>query len=184
MKSPDGAIGVLQVMPDLLSDKLEKRGMTLEQFNQLDPKTRDTLLTDFGVQNLRDMHELFGDWGIAVWAHHGGQGNVYWALKEYFGEKYDADDLPPGGYPELQKLYKDKIKGAQNYGFNFFTLLENPKVQKNVIAHLKDETELYTLKTIAANTIINEQLPEIIRQVLERQTQAADQWRAKNGPVR
>jgi hypothetical protein len=166
MVSPAGARGVLQVMPDLLNDKLASRNITRDSFEALSAKDQDKLLIEFGVENLSDMYNLFGDWGIAVWAHHGGQGSVYWALKEYFGEKYDADNLPLGGYPELQRLYKSKIAEAQRHGFNYFTLLGNPRVQRNVITHLVDETGDYTDKAITANVIINEQMPNLVQKSL------------------
>jgi hypothetical protein len=168
MVSPAGARGVLQVMPDLLAQKLASRNLTLDYFNKLSSKDQDAMLIDFGVENIADMYKLFDDWGLAIWAHHGGQGNVYQALKVYFNEKYDANNLPPGGYVELRDMYKKLIGNVKKHGFNFYVVLQNPRVKKEVLEDLEDETDLYTIKTIAANIIINEYLTSFIENNLRR----------------
>src|SRR3990167_2426523 len=167
MVSPAGAMWEMQVMPDLLSTKLDQRGMTREEFDALSDREKGDLLREIGVENLSDMYKLFGDWGLAVWAYHGGQGNVYRALKIYFEAEFDADSLPSGGFLELKNYYRKKIEAAResDKGFNFFILLNDERV-KNEISDLEDETELYTLKVAAANQIINEQMPDLARQVL------------------
>lgn len=177
--SPAGAASAMQVMPELLSQKLGQRGITQEAFQKMGNDSQQKLMREIGVENLSDMYKLFGDWGLATWAYHGGQGNVYRALSVYFNNPYTANNLPQGGYKELESIYQKLVKDAQAKGFNFFTLLENEKVKKEVLPGLVDETELYALKAMVANLIINEQIKPVIEQIIQKQTLPPNNWSAQ-----
>ncbi len=174
--SPAGAASAMQVMPELLSQKLSQRGITQEVFQKMGNDSQQKLMREIGVENLSDMYNLFEDWGLATWAYHGGQGNVYRALSVYFNNPYTANNLPPGGYKELEGIYQKLVKDAKAKGFNFFTLLENEKVKKEVLPSLVDETELYALKAMSANLIINEQIKPVIEQIIQKQTLPPNNW--------
>ena len=150
MVSPSGAKGYMQLAPDKSPDNgpgdAEKAAIYLV-----------------------DMRDRFGgDLGIAVWGYHAGEGNVYHALQVYFndtrGTKFgDITEMSEAAAAKMASTYKQLIS---DYKVNLFTLFSNKEVQKQALANLEDETELYTWKVIAANMIINEQLPGIISKVL------------------
>lgn len=68
--SPAGAEGVAQIMPWLSSE----RG--------IDASDVDASLDTMG-QILRDEYDRFGDWSLAVWSWHVGDGEVYRAVQLY-----------------------------------------------------------------------------------------------------
>ena len=190
MKSPAGAESEMQVMPQLRNQKLEERGISIDEYNAMDRESQLKLLREFGVENLADMYNLFGDWGLSMWAYHGGQGNVYQALRVFFEDKTganygDMNNPYQGSEAATYDVYRNLMKygnpdGTPSAGqnkdinmYNFLDILNNQKVKDEILSQLVDEDELYALKGIEANNLINEQMPQIIRQILDIQVSKA-----------
>lgn len=82
--SPAGAEGVAQIMFWLSSE----RG--------IDPYDVDESLDAMG-QIIREEYDRFGDWSLAVWSWHVGDGEVYWAVQAF--ERATFTD------PKLRNVY-------------------------------------------------------------------------------
>jgi len=69
-KSPAGALGVFQLMPGTA------RGLRLTVNNKVDERRNPKKNVGAGMRYLALNYYRFGDWGLATWAYHAGEGNV------------------------------------------------------------------------------------------------------------
>ncbi|MBX4181710.1 lytic transglycosylase domain-containing protein, partial [Candidatus Parcubacteria bacterium] len=76
-KSPAGALGVFQLMPSTA------RSLGLTVNKNVDERKNPEKNIAAGMKYLRANFDRFGDWGLATWAYHAGEGNVAKALKIY-----------------------------------------------------------------------------------------------------
>ncbi|MDD5141543.1 MAG: transglycosylase SLT domain-containing protein [Verrucomicrobiales bacterium] len=88
-RSPSGAVGMFQLMPGTA----KYLGLSLfpfDQRKQLEPAARAA------AKNLRQLHEKFGDWRLAVAAYNSGSGTVSRLLQRYKTTSYEriATHLP------------------------------------------------------------------------------------------
>ncbi len=178
MTSSVGAADDMQVMPDVLAEGLTEINIKTEDFNKLGRDEQAKVRRFIGVRKIARDRDLFGDYGLAVWSYHAGPGNVYHALRLYFKDKTgkdygDLDEKLGKKDIDIYSEYRDLIK---NNNLNLFTLFQDAKVN-DFLNSLSDETNLYTWKAIAANEIINRDLPTIIEQVRTRQTKKANDAR-------
>lgn len=94
-KSSAGAMGIFQLMPSTA------RNLGLTVNSKVDQRKDPATNIDAGMRYLKSNYQLFGDWGLATWAYHAGEGNVAKAVKLYFQEKHsiklaglkDADQM-------------------------------------------------------------------------------------------
>ncbi len=80
-RSPAGALGMFQLMPATAKD-LDLNLWPFDQRKQLEPSARAA------AQYLRQLHEQFGDWRLAVAAYNCGPGTVQKALQRYKTKSY------------------------------------------------------------------------------------------------
>ncbi len=88
-RSPAGAVGMYQLMPVTAKDL----GLSLfpfDQRKQMEPAAHAA------AKNLRQLHDQFGDWRLAVAAYNSGPGTVSKLLKRYDTTSYEgiAQHLP------------------------------------------------------------------------------------------
>ncbi|MBX4206337.1 transglycosylase SLT domain-containing protein [Candidatus Parcubacteria bacterium] len=75
--SSAGALGVFQLMPGTA------RSLGLTVNKKVDERKDVEKNIDAGVSYLKMNYDRFGDWGLATWAYHAGEGNVMKALALY-----------------------------------------------------------------------------------------------------
>jgi membrane-bound lytic murein transglycosylase D len=80
-RSPAGAVGLFQLMPATAKD-LGLRLWPFDQRKQLDPSARAA------ARYLRQLHDKFGNWRLAVAAYNCGQGSVQRSLQQYKAKSY------------------------------------------------------------------------------------------------
>lgn len=141
-KSPAGALGVYQLMPGTARNL----GLTVNRKtdDRLDPEKS----IEAGITYLRSNYERFGDWGLATWAYHAGEGNVTKALQIY-ARANDNLELPGVGSPAATRAY------VETRGITVHMLLSDPAVQK-FTKKLHDDSSGYPYKVIATATLFRE----------------------------
>jgi membrane-bound lytic murein transglycosylase D len=88
-KSPAGAVGMYQLMP-VTAKNLGLSLFPFDQRKQIEPAAHAA------AKNLRQLHDQFGDWRLAVAAYNSGPGTVSKLLKRYDATSYEgiAQHLP------------------------------------------------------------------------------------------
>lgn len=145
LKSKAGARGVAQLMPDtawyygLRVDGPEvEKGRRVDE--RADPQKSIRAMCDY----LEDEYGRFsGNLGLTVWSYHAGAPNIH-----------GAQDKFTGSLPQKWQDLADKKRNQ----VNVHLLLSNPKVQRDILSKLKDETELYVYKAVAATQLFGETL--------------------------
>lgn len=141
------ARGITQLMPGTA----KFYGLVVNDKN--DERTDPTKSIPVMCNYLRDnLGRFAGNLGLTTWSYHAGETNVYSALREYFIDTGHPDPgkITTGDYNEalvIMENYRRLIRGSK---VNILDVLSNPRVKKNVLSTLEDETELYTYKTVAA----------------------------------
>ncbi len=88
-RSPSGAVGLFQLMPETA----KSLGLTLTPWDQrLQPEKNARAAARY----LKYLHEVFGDWRLAMAAYNGGEGLVSRLLEKHAARSYDEImiDLP------------------------------------------------------------------------------------------
>lgn len=141
-KSPAGALGVFQLMPGTA------RSLGLKVDKNVDERRDPVKNIDAGMRYLKSNYDRFGDWGLATWAYHAGEGNVSKALIIYAKANHGV---------ELKGL-KDQTtmkKYVEKHGITINTLLTDPAV-KRMTSKLKDDSSGYPYKVVATATLFKE----------------------------
>ena len=141
-KSPAGALGVFQLMPGTA------RSLGLEVNKKIDERRDPVKNIDAGMRYLKGNYETFGDWGLATWAYHAGEGNVSNALKRYAKANHGI----------TLKGMKDQAAMRayiQKHDITVHKLLSDPAV-KQFTKKLKDDSSGYPFKVVATATLFKE----------------------------
>jgi hypothetical protein len=101
-RSPSGAVGLFQLMPDTAMSL----GLTLAPWDQrLQPEKNARAAARY----LRYLHEVFGDWRLAVAAYNGGEGLVSRLLEKRATRSYDKIAT---GLPAETQAYVPKVEAV------------------------------------------------------------------------
>jgi soluble lytic murein transglycosylase-like protein len=138
-KSPAGALGVFQLMPGTA------RSLGLTVNAKIDERRDPEKNIDAGVRYLALNYYRFGDWGLATWAYHAGEGNVAKAVQMYAKANHKLS-LPGVKDPNAMRKYIDK------YGITIHELLSDASV-KTFTQKLKDDSSGYPYKVVATATL-------------------------------
>lgn len=141
-KSPAGALGVFQLMPGTA------RSLGLAVNKNVDERLNPEKNIDAGMRYLKGNYETFGDWGLATWAYHAGEGNVSNALKRYAKANHGIT---------LKGMQDQATMRAyiQKHDITVNKLLSDPAV-KQFTKKLKDDSSGYPYKVIATATLFKE----------------------------
>lgn len=140
--SSAGALGVFQLMPGTA------RSLGLTVTKSRDDRKNPQRNIEAGIIYLKANYDRFGDWGLATWAYHAGEGNVAKALKIYAKANHGIN-LP--GVNESGKL-KDYV---EKYGINIHKLLSSSAV-KAFTKKLNDDSQGYPYKVLATATLFKQ----------------------------
>src|SRR3989344_103977 len=141
-KSSAGAMGVFQLMPGTA------RGLGLTVNKKVDERKNPQKNISAGMTYLAQNYERFGDWGLATWAYHAGEGNVAKALKLYAKSNHGIN-LPGVNQPAKLRAYVEK------HGITIHKLLSDKSV-KTLTRKLNDDSAGYPYKVIATSTLLKE----------------------------
>jgi soluble lytic murein transglycosylase-like protein len=141
-KSPAGALGVFQLMPGTA------RSLGLKVTSKVDERRIPEKNIDAGMRYLRSNFERFGDWGLATWAYHAGEGNVSKALQLYAKANHGIS-LPGVKEPTKLRAYVEK------YDIDINKLLSSQAV-KSLTRKLNDDSASYPYKVIATAKLFKE----------------------------
>ncbi|MCR4279734.1 MAG: transglycosylase SLT domain-containing protein [Candidatus Zambryskibacteria bacterium] len=140
--SSAGALGVYQLMPGTA------RSLGLTVNKSVDERKNPIKNIDAGMRYLKNNYETFGDWGLATWAYHAGEGNVSNALKRYAKANHGV----------TLKGMKDQATMRayiQKHSITVHKLLSDPVV-KQFTKKLKDDSSGYPFKVVATATLFKE----------------------------
>lgn len=101
-RSPAGAVGMFQLMPATAKD-LGLRLFPFDQRKQPEPAARAS------ARYLRQLHDQFGDWRLAVAAYNAGPGTVSRLLKRYQTKSYER--IAPY-LPAETQMYVPKVEAT------------------------------------------------------------------------
>ncbi len=138
-KSPAGALGVFQLMPGTA------RSLGLTVNAKVDERRDPVKNIDAGMRYLALNYYRFGDWGMATWAYHAGEGNVAKAVQMYAKANHNIN-LPGVKDPKAIRNYIDK------HGLTIHQLLSDSNV-KTLTKKLKDDSSGYPYKVVATATL-------------------------------
>jgi soluble lytic murein transglycosylase-like protein len=141
-KSPAGALGVFQLMPGTA------RALGLTVTSKVDERKNPEKNIEAGMKYLRSNYDRFGDWGLATWAYHAGEGNVTKALQMYAKANHGIT-LPGVGSPAKHRAYVEK------YDIDINKLLSSQAV-KPLTKKLNDDSAGYPYKVIATAKLFKE----------------------------
>ena len=141
-KSPAGALGVFQLMPGTA------RALGLKVTAKVDERRVPEKNIDAGMRYLRSNYDRFGDWGLATWAYHAGEGNVSKALQLYAKANHGIS-LPGVKEPAKLRAYVEK------YDVDINKLLSSQAV-KPLTKKLNDDSAGYPYKVIATAKLFKE----------------------------
>lgn len=141
-KSSAGAVGIYQLMPSTA------RNLGLTVTKKVDERKNPEKSIEAGVSYLAHNYDVFGDWGLATWAYHAGEGNVAKALQIY-ARVHDSVILPGPENPDALRAY------VTTRGITVHELLSDPAVQK-FTNKLNDDSAGYPYKVIATANLFNE----------------------------
>jgi hypothetical protein len=134
-KSKAGALGIFQLMPSTA------RNLGLEVNKKMDERKNPEKNIDAGMRYLKRNYKRFGDWGMATWAYHAGEGNVTKAVKIY---AKDEDNVKLKGLKDADEM-REYI---QDHNVTVHDLLSNSEVQK-FTDKLNDDSSGYPYKVLA-----------------------------------
>jgi hypothetical protein len=141
-KSPAGALGVYQLMPGTAKNL----GLTVTK--SVDDRKNPEKSIEAGVTYLRANYERFGDWGLATWAYHAGEGNVTKAVKIY-AKAHDGIELEGiRNFPQIREY-------VLSHGITVHVLLSDPSVQK-FTDKLNDDSAGYPYKVVATASLFHD----------------------------
>jgi membrane-bound lytic murein transglycosylase D len=101
-RSPAGALGMFQLMPATAKDF----GLSLFPFDQ---RRQPEPAAHAAAKNLRQLHEQFGDWRLALAAYNSGAGTVQKLLKRYDTKSYER--IAPH-LPAETQMYVPKVEAT------------------------------------------------------------------------
>ncbi|OHA92106.1 MAG: hypothetical protein A3J09_01255 [Candidatus Zambryskibacteria bacterium RIFCSPLOWO2_02_FULL_51_21] len=140
--SSAGALGVFQLMPGTA------RSLGLTVNKKVDERKIPEKNIDAGMRYLALNYYRFGDWGLATWAYHAGEGNVAKAVQLYAKAKHGVT-LPGVKDPAAIRAYADK------HHLTIHELLSSSAV-KTLTRKLNDDSSGYPYKVIATATLFKE----------------------------
>jgi len=140
--SSAGALGVFQLMPGTA------RSLGLTVNKKSDERRNPSANIEAGVRYLRSNFDRFGDWGLATWAYHAGEGNVSKALKIYAKANHNVNLAGVKKPGEIRAF-------VEKYGITIHKLLSDPSV-KQFTRKLNDDSSGYPYKVIATATLFKE----------------------------
>ncbi len=105
-RSPVGALGIWQFMPDT------GRAYGLPQDRWADQRLNVTLATEAAADFLSDLHRRFGSWELAIAAYNMGYGGVLSVVRRFNTNDYWALSRLEGALPWETTLYVPKIVAA------------------------------------------------------------------------
>jgi hypothetical protein len=138
-KSPAGALGVYQLMPGTA------RNLGLTVNKKHDDRKNPEKSIEAGITYLAENYDRFGDWGLATWAYHAGEGNVTRALQIY-AKANDGIILPGVSDAATLRAY------VESHDVNIHKLLSDASVQK-FTGKLHDDSAGYPYKVMATATL-------------------------------
>ncbi|MBX4199978.1 transglycosylase SLT domain-containing protein [Candidatus Parcubacteria bacterium] len=141
-KSSAGALGVYQLMPGTARNL----GLTVNK-KQDDRKDPEKSITA-GITYLAENYERFGDWGLATWAYHAGEGNVTKALQIY-AKANDGITLPGVSDSATLRAY------VESHNVTIHKLLSDASVEK-FTKRLHDDSAGYPYKVVATATLFRQ----------------------------
>jgi len=101
-RSPSGAVGLFQLMPETA----KSLGLALGPWDQrLQPEKNGRA----AAQYLRHLYETFGDWRLSVAAYNGGEGLVSRLLEKHAAHSYNEI---AAGLPAETQMYVPKVEAA------------------------------------------------------------------------
>lgn len=142
-KSPAGALGVFQLMPGTA------RSLGLTVNGKIDERRNPAKNINAGMKYLKMNYERFGDWGLATWAYHAGEGNVTKALQMYAKSNHGVTLPGVRGDASKVRAYVEK------YDVNINKLLSSAAV-KPLTRKLNDDSAGYPYKVIATSKLFEE----------------------------
>jgi hypothetical protein len=148
-KSPAGALGVYQLMP------YTARNLGLTVTKKVDDRLDPEKSIHAGITYLKMNYDRFGDWGLATWAYHAGEGNVTKALKIYAKAH---DGLTLKGISDFDQIHDYVL----SHGVTIHKLLSDASVQK-FTDKLHDDSSGYPYKVIATATLFREANTVVVR---------------------
>ena len=101
-QSPEGAVGMFQLMPATAKD-LGLSLLPFDQRKQVEPAAQAS------AKYLRQLHDQFGDWRLAVAAYNSGPGTVQRLLKRYQTTSYE--NIAPH-LPAETQMYVPKVEAT------------------------------------------------------------------------
>lgn len=140
--SSAGALGVFQLMPGTA------RNLGLKVDKKADERKNPEKNIEAGMAYLAQNYERFGDWGLATWAYHAGEGNVAKALKIYAKANSNVELAGVKNAKELRDY-------VEKHDITIHKLLSDPKV-KAFTNKLKDDSQGYPYKVVATAALFRE----------------------------
>lgn len=134
-----GAMGVFQLMPGTA------RNLGLTVTKKVDERKIPEKNIRAGLTYLAQNYERFGDWGLATWAYHAGEGNVAKALKLY-AKANDGLELAGLKQVDAMRAYVEKKD------ITIHKLLSDAHV-KTMTKKLSDDSSGYPYKVVATATL-------------------------------
>lgn len=140
--SSAGAAGVYQLMPYTARDL----GLTVTK--RVDERMNPGKSIEAGLTYLRGNYERFGDWGLATWAYHAGEGNVTKAVKLYAEANHGVKLKGLSDQAEMRSY-------VLRYELTVHKLLSDPAV-KTLTRKLNDDSAGYPYKVVATSQLFRD----------------------------
>jgi soluble lytic murein transglycosylase-like protein len=131
-RSVAGAVGIYQLMPGTA------RSLGLDPSERLNPQKN----IEAGLTYLSNNYRRFGDWGLAIWSYHAGEGNVCRAIQIYA----ESNGVNLGN---CLANPADVRNFVAHQGLNVHKLLSRPNVQSRLTNKLNDDSSGYPYKVLA-----------------------------------
>ncbi|MBX4200767.1 transglycosylase SLT domain-containing protein [Candidatus Parcubacteria bacterium] len=141
-KSKSGALGIFQLMPGTA------RNLGLTVNSKGDQRKNPIKNIDAGMRYLASNYRLFGDWGLATWAYHAGEGNVAKAVQLYSKEQ---DNVKLAGLKDVDQMKRY----IEEDGTTVHDVLSSSAV-KNFTKKLNDDSSGYPYKVLATAKLFKE----------------------------
>lgn len=141
-KSKAGALGIFQLIPSTA------RNLGLKVNSKIDQRKDPAKNIDAAMRYLSSNYRRFGDWGLATWAYHAGEGNVAKAIQLYFKEKHN---VKLAGLKDIDQM-KKYVKSS---GTTVHNVLSSSAVKK-FTKKLNDDSSGYPYKVLATANLFEE----------------------------